>query len=337
MLRARSCGNSKSWGDRKTLSRNTLSGKSLRRQAEPATGVAPGPADPASAAGYGRPKMIEDASNRLFIHPLADGVARLAIARGISANVLSFLGLGFGLLAAMLYGFLPRPLFVLGALAAMVLWHVLDGADGKVARATGTASAFGRLMDGICDHLVFGAVYAAFVVNLLVAGSDVSVLWLAIAAALSHALQAAAYEERRQKYQRRRAGRSRDGVHEKLLLVHGKRSFLAALYDKGQKLLAGPDSGLDEALERLREAPDGAARAVTIVDRTAPMVRAWGILNANKRTLLITVFAFLGEPATYFLLEVTVFNIVLLFLILGELWVERQLARTAHDPARATA
>lgn len=284
---------------------------------------------------YGRPAAIEDASNRLFIHPLAARIARFAIAHGISANSLSLLGLACGLVAAVLYGFLPDPLFVGAGFLLMLAWHVLDGADGKVARATGTASAFGRILDGICDHLVFGAVYIAFVVAMVAAGESVAVAALGVVAALSHALQAAAYEERRQKYQRRCAGRSREAVHGKLLFVDGRRSFLASIYDRGQKLVAGPESGLDEALTRLGSGPGGAELRREIVGRTAPMVLAWGLLNANKRTLLIAVFAFLDAPAFYFLLEVTLFNLAMLLLMLAELRLERQLVARARAGAGA--
>jgi phosphatidylglycerophosphate synthase len=32
-------------------------------------------------------------------------------------------------------------------------WHVLDGADGDLARMTGRASPQGELFDGICDYV----------------------------------------------------------------------------------------------------------------------------------------------------------------------------------------
>src|SRR5690606_31611237 len=145
---------------------------------------------------------------------------------------------------------------------------------------------------------------------MVAAGASIWILGLAVTAALSHGLQAAAYEERRQKYQRRRAGRSREAVHRKLLYIKGRRSLLASLYDHGQRLLSGGDHGLDAALALL---PEETRREV--VDRTAPMVRAWGLLNANNRTLLIALMALVGEPAFYFLIVVTLFNLIMLALM----------------------
>ncbi|HEY8352561.1 MAG TPA: hypothetical protein VIK87_08460, partial [Sphingomonadales bacterium] len=64
-------------------------------------------------------------------------------------------------------------------------------------------------------------------------------------------------------------------------------------------------------------------------------VLAWGLLNANKRTLLIAIFAFLDAPAFYFLLEVTLFNLAMLLLMLAELRLERQLVARARAGAGA--
>src|SRR3546814_9333837 len=36
-----------------------------------------------------------------------------------------------------------------------LFWLVADGLDGMIARATGTPSAAGRVLDGLCDHGVF--------------------------------------------------------------------------------------------------------------------------------------------------------------------------------------
>ncbi|MCJ9429626.1 CDP-alcohol phosphatidyltransferase family protein [Kordiimonas marina] len=282
-------------------------------------------------AEYGRPASIEDASNRYFVHPISDQVVKVALALRLSANAISLIGLFAGLLAAVFYSFLPSPLYVLGGFLSMLAWHVFDGADGKVARATGTSSAFGRILDGICDHLVFGAVYIAFAFYLTGTGSPVSIWWLVIGAGLSHAVQAAGYEERRQKYQRRHAGVLRDNVQSTLLEVKGRRSFWAGLYDKVQKLVSGGDYGLDDALAGLRAVP-GQAQAVTaLISRTAPMVKSWGLLNANNRTALIAVFALLGQPALYFLFEIVVFNLVMMVLMLAEWRQEKALAALARE------
>lgn len=279
---------------------------------------------------YGRPQTIEDASNRYLIHPLSDLVVKGAMKVGVSPNFVSFLGLACGFLAGILYYQLPQPGYVFSAFLLMVAWHVFDGADGRLARATGKTSAFGRIIDGICDHLVFGFVYIALALHLIETGYSLSVWWLVVGAGVSHAIQAAGYEERRQKYQRRLEGVGRNQAQDSLLVVNGKKSFWAGLYDMGQKLVAGGDYGLDGRLDELRR--DNPSQADAIVQKTASMVRAWGILNANNRTLLIFLAALLGQPALYyFAFELIVLNFVLLLLIYAERQQETMLLLESHE------
>lgn len=284
---------------------------------------------------YGRPDVIEDASNRYFIHPLSDHVVRAAHRMGLSANGLSFLGLACGVGAAFLYYRVADPLFAVGGFLAMIAWHILDGADGKLARLTGTSSAFGRIIDGICDHVVFAAVYIALALYLMEQGHSTAIWWLVVAAGLSHAVQAAGYEERRQKYQRRRDGILRDSAQASLLVVDGRQSLLAGLYDTAQKLVSGGNYGLDAAIDVARREDKQVAAA--LVAATRPMVKAWGLLNANNRTLLIFLCAVAGEPIYYFLFEVLVWNVAMAALMVAEWRLEKSLVRRADKTLAAAA
>jgi phosphatidylglycerophosphate synthase len=277
-------------------------------------------------AGYARPASIEERSNKYFIHPLSDQAARAAIRLGVSANQVSVLGLSFGLLGAVAYHHQPDRLFVAGGFAAMLAWHVLDGADGRVARMTGTSSAFGRVIDGVCDHLVFAAVYVSLTLSMLSAGAPAAIWLLVFAAGASHAVQAAAYEERRQRYQRRLKGVERDEANRNHVAAAGGISVLARIYDRIQTIVGGDAAALDGALLRQRAAGASDASIRASVERTAPLVRRWSILNANNRTLMIALAAFAGRPAFYFLYEIIILNAVLVILILTERKQERRLA-----------
>lgn len=281
-------------------------------------------------ADYGRPVSIEELSNRFVIHPLSALVARVAISAGISANTISCLGLGCGLIAGVLYYYQDHSAFIWGGFFSMLAWHVFDGADGQVARATNTTSAFGRIIDGICDHLVFGAIYFAFAGYLLKAGYGPTVWLLLIGAALSHAVQAAGYEERRQKYQRRLRGVGREEVATGLLDIDGRPSMLARAYDSAQKFVSGGQSALDEKLRwyASNNAPEALSRS--LVKRTAILVRLWALLNANNRTIILAICAFIGQPELYFLYEIIVLNALLVLLLIAERFWEKQIASAAR-------
>lgn len=283
---------------------------------------------PAPSIDYGRPIEIEELTNRTVIHPLSDKVVRLGIKLGVSANVVSFAGLACGLLAAAAYTQVPNIIFVIVGFLLMVCWHILDGADGRLARATGTSSAFGRVIDGICDHLVYAAVYIALALNLIGDGFGLNIWWLVIGAGLSHAVQAAGYEERRQKYQRRMKGVDRAESSDNLLKINGKKSFLAGSYDLAQKLVAGGDYGFDNALRQFK---GDTQLAVLSVEQTASMVKSWSLLNANNRTLLIFLFCLAGAPQYYFAFELIVLNLVLIILMIAEWRHEKQLVHSIRS------
>jgi len=284
-----------------------------------------------SSENYGRPLSIEDYSNRFFVHPLSSLVVKLALPLRMSANLVSLMGLGAGLLAGFFYFQQDQKVFVLAGFLSMVVWHILDGADGRIARATGTASAFGRIIDGICDHLVFGSVYFAFVFYILKNGGSNMVWVFAILSVLSHALQAAGYEERRQKFQRRTRGQDRDTVSSKLLHVDGKKSFLAGIYDTFQRLSTPENSQFDDTLNQLRRDSVGPDNVQALVNKTVPIVRAWALLNANNRTIVLAVMALIGHPIYYFFYEFGFLNIVFISLLYFERGQEKRIVENYRE------
>ena len=79
----------------------------------------------------------------------------------ITPNMVSFTGMGFGVAAAVSYFNYMDYRFALLGFLLMGICHVLDGADGALARLTNTQSEFGKVIDGICDYVVFISVYVA--------------------------------------------------------------------------------------------------------------------------------------------------------------------------------
>ena len=98
-----------------------------------------------------------DARLRPLIDPPLNAAGRWIAARGISADVVTLIGLSFGLLAALAAG-LGEPIW---ALALIALNRLADGLDGAVARATGP-SAFGGFLDLSADFLFYAAVPLGF-------------------------------------------------------------------------------------------------------------------------------------------------------------------------------
>ena len=70
---------------------------------------------------------------------------------GITPNAVSLLGMAFGILAAFAYYHYRDLKWAIAGFVLMIAWHVMDGADGQLARLTNAQSELGKILDGICD------------------------------------------------------------------------------------------------------------------------------------------------------------------------------------------
>lgn len=261
----------------------------------------------------GRPLEIEDPTNRWFIHKISAALLPVAIRRGITPNPISVTGLLCGLMAALLYTNTPAAgACVLGFLC-MIAWHVFDGLDGQVARATGNMTALGRLLDGLCDYGTFISVYLALGWSMQVAGNA---NWsLAVLSGIAHAVQSNFYEARRQAYILRLAGKR--GLPD-TQLTSGFR--VEALYNEVQTLSLRWTRTTDDVLDKA-----GSHAVATYRDQLAPVVRSWALLGANGRTLAIFLFCLspLGAKG-YFLWEIIGLGLLTILLELRLRLAERR-------------
>lgn len=102
--------------------------------------------------------MLDGLMREVIDTPLNQGGRWLA-SRGASANAVTLVGLGFGLVAAALVAAGWSGLLVALPLLAN---RLADGLDGAVARARGK-SDFGGYLDIACDFAFYGAIPLAFV------------------------------------------------------------------------------------------------------------------------------------------------------------------------------
>ena len=117
-----------------------------------------------------RDRRIEDLTNLWLVHPAGRRLLPWFVARGISANAVSLGGLVLGALAAAAYSRWDSWPFAVAGLLLSIGWLIADGLDGMIARATGTASALGRALDGLCDHGVFVLIYVVLAWSVGTAG-----------------------------------------------------------------------------------------------------------------------------------------------------------------------
>ena len=211
------------------------------------------------------------------------------------------------ILAAAAYGLLSWPWGVALGLGLHMGWHVLDGADGDLARLTGRSSAHGELVDGICDYVGHIVLYVTMGVIAAdqIGGWGWALMW---AAGASRVVQAAHYEGARRQYQLIVYGTPWMASTAPVVTASGRRHPFVAYYlwltglivPHGEALTA---SAQDPARrDSLREAMR--ARAGEWLGRISP-------LSANYRTLAVGAAMLAARPHWYFLFEVVVLGVVL--------------------------
>jgi phosphatidylglycerophosphate synthase len=259
---------------------------------------------------------IEEFTNRYLIHPISGWLVPVLNRLDVHPNTVSLAGALSGALGALCYYHYGTTAAVVAGFLFMVGWHILDGADGQLARLSGKVTASGYVIDGICDYTTFIFVYVALAIRLTeYAGNGVWVL--VVLAGLSHMLQAAAFEQQRAVYNRWVSGKALGAAAAGETPTRGALGGLAAVYAK----LQAPFLPLNAALEQRLRAYGGAsadhARAVADAyrERFRRAVLHWSWLSANNRTIAIFVACFIGHPILYFLFELVALNAALVLLV----------------------
>lgn len=263
---------------------------------------------------------LEDPLNLHLFHPLAHRLALLLRPTGISPNAVSALGGLCVAIAAGAYTMLGWPLSVLLGFTFHMLWHVVDGADGDLARLTGRSSPAGELVDGVCDYAGHAVMYVALAAFL----DDWLGIWAWLLSSLSAASRIAQsnhVETQRRVYQWRvysvpwlKQAQSGDDplFRRKGLIATIFVTWFARGYIKLASATNPHSTEIDEALA-LSAGDEAAARRLRRLCRSSSRgsLAYQHLLGANPRTILLGISMALGSPLFFFIVESTLLNLVL--------------------------
>lgn len=262
-----------------------------------------------------RDRRIEDPTNLWLVHPLSHMLLPWAIRARVSANAVSVAGLVLGAGAALAFARWELTGFEHLGLLLAIGWLVADGLDGMIARATGTASPLGRMLDGLCDHGVFALIY----VSIAVALGTVAGWALAIAAGVAHAVQSNLLEAERTRFHRRAKGDPGD------LSPVRTRMPLERLYDS---VTAGFDRAAARFDRALAASVDPRALGRDYAARATPALRLLALGSANMRVLALWLACSFGDPALFFWFELGPLTLIA---VTGILLHRRAEAATIQD------
>ncbi len=275
---------------------------------------APGDTGPAPVKRPKRPRELQDPLNYYLYHPLAWQLARQLAKTPLTPNMVSVIGGCFVVAAGIVYA---QPWAWAGALLGMALhmtWHVVDGADGDLARLTGRSSPLGELVDGVCDYASHIILY--FILGWLLSRQiGAGLAWpIMVAAGVAHFVQANHVEVQRRQYQwwvyrlpwlrntenaGTRTGRFGFGqiLTGYLNLASGMTPY-ALKVDAAVEAAQGDPAALDRIAHDVRaEAP--------------PLLLILKLLGPNPRAIVLGLSMLAGSPLWYFIYQALFQNALL--------------------------
>ncbi len=101
---------------------------------------------------------------RATLAPALEKIGKGFAATGLSANFWTFIGLGFALLSAVVYGMGIESGLIIGGVLLLVSGF-FDMIDGQVARVTGKTSKKGSYLDSMFDKIAETAIFLGILVG----------------------------------------------------------------------------------------------------------------------------------------------------------------------------
>lgn len=266
-----------------------------------------------------RPRELQDGLNYYLYHPLAWKLARLLARTPLTPNMVSVIGGCCVVAAAVAYA---QPGWPLPALLGMLLhmtWHVVDGADGDLARMTGRSSPIGEMVDGLCDYISHIVLY--LVLGWLLAGGMNPSAWPTAhpwlwmwAAGLSHIVQSNHVEVQRRQYQWWVYGTTWIRMNHSADSATGRSIFggIVSVYLALATGLTPHALKIDAAVEAAKDDPARleAIRAAVRAE-APPLLALCKVLGPNPRAIVLGLAMVAGSPLWYFLYQSLVLNALL--------------------------
>lgn len=276
----------------------------------------------------------EEGIDLVFYRPIGYAWACLAKRLGVTPNAITIASIFIGIGAGVAFYFPQMWINVIGML--LLIWaNSFDSADGQLARMTKQYSRLGRILDGVSGDFWFAAIYIAICLRENITSDFFSahhwVIWvIAVVAGICHAKQAAMADYYRQfhlYFLRGEEGSELESAYNlkrQLAQLSWSKNFWKKLtmtfytnYTVQQEATAPAMQALRRELRkrfpdlRIPQSFRDAFRSQSL-----PLMKYTNILSFNWRTIALFTALFLQMPWLYFAFELTVLNILLVYMVL---------------------
>jgi hypothetical protein len=244
----------------------------------------------------------------------------------VTPNTVTVLSILLGVSAGVLFYFTNLWLNIVGMV--LLVWaNSYDSADGQLARMTGNFSHFGRMLDGAAGMFWFISIYVAIIFRLMPEWGIYGWL-LGIVSGYFHGKQAALADYLRNFHllfvtdKRKSELDDASKVEEKAKSLTWKNNFVEKAFMAYYLPYTKDQERWTPKLQAFRKAlaeqygddtfPDDFREAFR--NESKPMMKYTNILTFNTRAIALCIALLTGFPWAYFLFELSVMNLLLIYL-----------------------
>ncbi len=265
-----------------------------------------------------------------FYRRLGYKVALYSAKHKIRPNTITIISIFWGVLAGHLYYYNNIWINLIGILA-LIIANTLDSADGQLARMTKDKTELGRILDGLAGNLWFLSIYIHIGLRLTHNGYGSWIWIISIITGISHIFQAAIADYYRNGHLYFINGEggsefhsSRD-VKKEYEQLSWKKNFWMKLflyfyhnYTREQELFTGNLQKLVSFIHRNypNQMPQWLRDGFR--NENKPLMKYTNILSFNTRAIALWISILIQLPLLYWLFELTVLNIILIYTILKQ-------------------
>jgi len=263
----------------------------------------------------------------IFYRPLGYRWALFFNKLGVTPNAITIASIFLGVAAGIMFYFDNLWLNIIGML--LLVWaNQYDSADGQLARMTGQKSELGRILDGASGDFWFVSIYLAIAFRLTPTWG----IWIWILGLITgfcHSKQAAMadyYRNIHLFFLKGKQGSEHDRSDQQVELYNQlswKDDFVRKLfqwfykdYTKGQEQLSPK---FQKFFNKFLEVYGGSEAPQELRDKfrqgSLPLMKYTNILSFNTRVIALFISLFIGMPWLYWVFELSVLNILLVYMI----------------------
>ena len=285
-----------------------------------------------------------------FYRPIGYGWALLAKKLGVTPNAITIASIFLGVGAGVCFYF--NNIWINLLAAFLLIWaDSFDSADGQLARMTGQYSRLGRILDGLSGDIWFASIYVAICLRENVTSEFFSahhwVIWVAaVVTGMFHAIQAAMADYYRQfhlyflKGEEGSELENSDHLQAKYHAMTWKSNFWNKLvmafylnYTVGQEKRTPRMQALRRAIRRRFGTKIPASFRDEFRALSLPLMKYTNILSFNVRTIaLFAAVLVFRMPWLYFAFELTVLNIILIYMMARHERICKRLTAQLENP-----